>query len=346
VSGRPASTAGRPSPSVRWPSAAAGHNAWVLDADALLALARRPLLIGVGGGGDVAATLALAEPLRRLHGARPTVGGVSWERIAVDRHPGPRRIFEIAGAASQLAPAAVLAGPATRVSAADGGEDMIFAESRAAALGGERTVLVDPTGGPAAVAEGLGAAIDHLDADLLVLVDVGGDAIAHGDEPGLSSPLCDAVLLAAGAALAEQGVNVLGAVFGSGCDGELSLAEVMARLAEIARGGGLAGTRGLTEPSAAELERAVAAIPTEASAIPLRCFRGETGTVAIRGGRRQVELSPLCALTFFFDVGVAVETAARLARAVRRSSGLEAANDVLHELGVRTELDLERATLA
>ena len=318
----------------------------MLDADALLAGARRPLLIGVGGGGDVAAALALAEPLGRLHGARPVTGGVSWERLVVDRHPGPRRVAEIADPVQQIAPAAVLAGPRTRVREPPQGEEVRFAEARAADLAGESTVLVDPSDGPGAVADGLGAAIERLDADLLVLVDVGGDAIAHGDEPGLSSPLCDAILLAAGAELVDRGVSVLGAVFGAGCDGELTLAEVLARVAEIAAAGGTAGARGLTEPAAAMLERAVAHIPTEASALPLRALRGETGRVPIRGGRREVELSPLCALTFFFDVRAALESAACLARAVGRATGLEAANDALGALGVRTELDLEREALS
>jgi hypothetical protein len=87
-------------------------------------------------------------------------------------------------------------------------------------------------------------------------------------------------------------------------------------------------------------------VPTEASAQPLRCFRGETGVTTIRGGRRRVTLSALGALTFFFSVPVALETAARLASAVRGAPSLEAANDALHALGVRTELDLERERLA
>jgi hypothetical protein len=94
------------------------------------------------------------------------------------------------------------------------------------------------------------------------------------------------------------------------------------------------------------LERAVAQVPTEASAQPLRCFRGETGRVTIRGGRRTVTLSPVGALTFFFSVPVALDTAARLARAVRDADSLESANERLHELGVRSELDLERERLA
>jgi hypothetical protein len=325
---------------------AARHNPAVLDADALLAGARRPLVLGVGGGGDVVGALALAEPLRRVHGAHPVVGGVSWERIPIDRHPGPRAVAEIDRAVAELAPNVRLAGPQTGVRTGGGEAPSVrFAEARVAELTGEHTVLVDPAGGAARVADGLGAAIEALDADLLLLVDVGGDALAHGDEPGLASPLCDAVLLAAGAELADRGTAVLGAVLGPGCDGELSLKEVLDRIAELAHAGGVAGARWLTGPAAELLERAVEHVPTEASAQPLRAFRGETGVATIRRGRRAVELSPLGALTVFFDVQVALETAARLARAVREADSLDAANELLHRLGVRTELDYERARL-
>ena len=314
----------------------------MLDSDALLAAARRPLVVGVGGGGDVVGALMVAEPLARLHGARPVVGGTTWERLVVDAHAGPRSLDEIAGIEQRLGPGLVLAGPDTRV--AESG--VAFAEARVAALTGEPTLLVDPTGGPGAVAHGLAAARERLGGDAIVLVDVGGDALAHGDEPGLSSPLCDSVLLAGGAELADRGATVLGAIFGPGCDGELELGEVLARLAEVAAGGGLAGARLLAPATAELLERAVARVPTEASALPLRCLRGETGAATIRGGRRTVTLSPLGALTFFFSVPVALATAARLARAVRGTGSLDAANQALHALGVRTELDLERERLA
>jgi hypothetical protein len=49
------------------------------------------------------------------------------------------------------------------------------------------------------------------------------------------------------------------------------------------------------------------------------------------------------ALTFFYNVGIAYEHVARLARAVAGSSDLEAARDALAALGIRTELDYERS---
>ena len=310
------------------------------DADALLSAARRPLVLGIGGGGDVVGALATAEACR-ARGASPVLGGVSWERRPIDPAPGPRAEAEIEDA-RRLAPGVLAATAATRVR--DSG--VVFAESRMAELLGEETVLVDATLGPAAIADGLAAAAVELEADLIVFLDVGGDALAHGDEPGLASPLCDSIMLAAAARLWKaRTIPVLGAIFGVGCDGELTPGEVLERLAEVAEAGGFAGARGLTPAVAARLEQAVEAVPTEASAQALSCFHGAIGETTIRQGRRTVQLSPVGALTFYFDVSRAIWSAARLAAAVIDAEDLEAANELLRARGIRTELDYERDAL-
>jgi hypothetical protein len=148
-------------------------------------------------------------------------------------------------------------------------------------------------------------------------------------------------MLAAADLVAERGASVLGALFGTGCDGELTPSEVLERLAEVAAAGGLAGAVGLTPEVAGLLEQAVEVVPTEASAQALRAFRGASGEVPIRDGRRTVLLSPLAAVTFFFLVPAAVRSAARLALAVRDAGDLDEANAILRSLGVRTELDWE-----
>jgi hypothetical protein len=314
--------------------------------------ARRPLCLGIGGGGDVVGALATAEHCRIEHGARPVLGGVTWERRPIDPEPGPRRGDEIEGArplasgapgagadTRPLAPAVLAASAHTRVRSSG----VRFAEARMAELLGEDTVLVDVNQGPAAIAAGLGEAAAALGCDLIVFVDVGGDVLAHGDEPGLASPLCDAVMLAAAVRLAGgPGLRVLGAVFGVGCDGELTPDEVLARLGEVEDAGGLLGRLPIDEAAASRLGEAVAAVPTEASALALRAFHGESGPVEIRAGRRRVDLRPLAAGTVFFDPPVAARSAARLAAAVHDAADLDAANAILHRLGVRTELDYER----
>jgi hypothetical protein len=341
--------------------------------------AKRPLCLGIGGGGDVVGALATAEHCRIEYGARPVLGGVTWERRPIDPEPGPRSGAEIEGArpvdpkpgprsgaeiegarpvdagasagreprtAAREPPASAAATPAVLLASAHTrvrSSGVRFAESRMAELLGEETVLVDANHGPAAIAAGLSDAADALGCDLVVFVDVGGDVLAHGDEPGLASPLCDSILLAAAVRMAARpSPKVLAAVFGIGCDGELTPDEVLARIDEVDRGGGLLGRLPISEPVAGRLDEAVAAVPTEASALALRAFRGESGRIEIRDGRRSVDLRPLAAATVFFDPAVAARTAARLAAAVHEAPHLDAANETLHELGVRTELDYER----
>jgi hypothetical protein len=321
----------------------AARRAWLargIDAHALIAAARRPLVLGIGGGGDVVGALATAELCRLRHGARPVLGGVAWERRPIDPEPGPRSEEEIE-AARPLAPAVLAASPATRVR----GSGVLFAESRMAGLLGEETLLVTIGRGPAVVAEGLFAAMRELGCDLAIFIDVGGDVVAHGDEPGLASPLCDAVMLAAAARLQRfGGPPVLAGIFGVGCDGELTPSEVFARLELLRETGGLASPPpARIEPEiAGRLEQAVAAVPTEASAMALRAYHGETGTFTIRSGRRTVQLTRKAPETWFFDPEIAVGGAARLAASVLDAPDLEAANEALHALGLRTELDLER----
>lgn len=294
----------------------------------------------MGGGGDVVGTLALTFLLDEL-GTEWVLGGVAWERSPIDPRPGPRSLDEMRGG-RPCGSAAMLTDGSTTSS--DGVE---FSESRMARHLGEPTLLLDITGGPGSVARGLAEAAAELGCDTIVLLDVGGDVLAHGHEPGLASPLCDAIMLAAGLILARgtEGWNgeVIAAVYGPGCDGELTPAEVLERIGQLADAGALLGAWGLT-PEACELvEAAAESVPTEASVQAVRCARGEHGTVPIRGGRRTVELSPLGALTFFFDPLTAVNSAVPLATAVLPAGSLEQAHEALAAMGVSTELELERA---
>jgi hypothetical protein len=299
-----------------------------------LGSAGRVLAVGIGGGGDVVGALAVAE-LARLLGTPSVVGGLSWERQPIDPGRGPRRVDELDGA-RRIGADTALAGPDTT-----GPGGFRFAESHMARHLGEPVLLLDPGGGPAAIAAALAGAARELRCDVVVLVDVGGDVLAHGDEAGLASPLADAVCLAAMPALVAAGHVALLAVFGAGCDGELTPAEVLERVAEVARAGGHLGTWGPGPDEVARLAAAVAQIPTEASAMALRCARGETGATSIRAGRRTVELTAAGGLVFFFDPLVALRSAARCAALVERAASLSQANDILLARGISTELHYE-----
>jgi hypothetical protein len=286
----------------------------------------------------VVGALAVARLCESL-GTPFTLGGIAWERLPIDPHPGPRPVSQIQDG-RRLGEAAVLAGPRTATP-----EGVVFSEARMAAHLGTETLLVDVTGGTIGAAAGIAAAVAELGCDLLVCVDVGGDVLARGDEPGLASPLCDAVLVAAALRLATR-IRPLLAVIGPGCDGELTANEVLSRVAELARAGAWLGTWGLTPGTAAELEAATTVVPTEASLQVVRCARGEVGTASIRGGRRSAELGPVGALTFVFDPVAAPSEALPLAHAVAEAASIEQGRAALAARGVHTELDYERSRAA
>ena len=280
--------------------------------------------MGIGGGGDVVGALAAAALL-----GDAIVGGITWERRPVDPIPGPRTLDEIERA-ERLNEAVALVDPQTR-----GPGGFSFCETHVARAIGVPTVLVDPSPGPRAVAACLDAACAQLGCGRIVLIDVGGDVLAHGDEPGLASPLADAVMLACARFLRTP---CIGAVFGAGCDGELTPDEVRARLDEV----GTIGEDALTAEQLDRLETVAEQVPTEASAMALRCARGERGKSAIRQGRRTVLLTELGGVVAWFDPLRAIDTAARLAAAVQDAASLAEADAILEARGIRTELAYER----
>lgn len=293
------------------------------------------LVIGVGGGGDVVGALAAARFLQWL-GLSFTLGGLSWERIVYDPLPGPRSLNEVRNV-GVLHPYAWMARGESQTATG-----VPFAESRMAAYLGREVLLIDINGGVEGAVDALEASMEQLRGDLLVGVDVGGDSLAEGGEPGLRSPLADAVMLAAMAEMERRGRRVIWGVFGYGSDGELTTGEIELALSKIAAAGGLLGAWGLTPRIATELENVVQTVPTEASAIPIECFRGAWGERAIRGGRRAVRLTPLTTLIIFMSATKLLDRLSRPARALRHSRSLDDANRALHELGIHTELDFER----
>jgi hypothetical protein len=219
-----------------------------------------------------------------------------------------------------------------------------FAESDVAALYNTETLLVDLSQGVTGVVSGLRAAMQALQADLLVGIDVGSDSLATGHEPGLRSPLADAMMLAAFYQLSGD-FPCLWGVFGYGSDAELTIAEIDHALSVVAQHGGLLGTWGMTPAITAEMRRAITHVRTEASAIAVDCATGATGVKSIRDGTRSVVLSPVCTVTFYLSPRVLYEHVATLARLVVDAPSLAAASTILTSRGVRTEYAFEQEML-
>jgi hypothetical protein len=301
---------------------------------------RRVLVLGIGGGGDVVGSLALAREIEAA-GGEAELGGVAWERFSIDpHHAGPRPLDHLSGIERLGDSDAALCGPDGRTP-----EGARLAEAGVAAHLGRPTALIDVNGGPRRTADAIAAAAGRLDCDLVVLLDVGGDVLADGSEPGLASPLCDSVMLAAARHLPGE-PGVLGCAFGSGCDGELTHAEVLRRVAHLGRAGAWLTTLSPPAHVAEEVVALAGDVPTEASLMAARCALGEIGPAAIRGGRRTVELGPVGALAFIFDPLRAIGGPAPLADLVADAASLEEADEILAATGLVTELEYERRRVA
>lgn len=299
----------------------------------------RALVIGVGGGGDVVGALAAARFLE-FCGLKFHLGGLPWERFVYDPKPGPRSLLEIEQVSRIIHPNAWTVNGHTHTQ-----DGVRFTETEMAALYGWEVVHIDINAGAVGALAGLEAVIADLGIDLIVGIDVGGDSLAYGEEPGLRSPLADAIMLAAFVELEKKGYNTLWGVFGYGSDGELTSEEIEQALAKIAKAGGLLGAWALTSQVVSELEDVIEKVPTEASAIPVRCARGAWGETGIRYDERRVKLTPLTTLTFYLSPTAVFTAVARPAQAVAGTTSLEEANEALHRLSIKSELDLERGRL-
>ena len=297
----------------------------------------RALVVGVGGGADIVGSIATRRFLEFAN-LEVILGGVPWEQPTIDPTPGPRRLEEIENI-RKLHERAWMANSRTRTR-----WGVRFAESRIAEILDEEVVLIDINGGTQGVVSGLKAAVDALKVDLLVGVDVGGDSLASGSEPGLRSPLADAIMLGAFSLMQDEGYSVIWSVFGFGSDGELSPKELEMALAKVALHGGLLGAWGLTPSIVDEMRQITERVPTEASALPVRCALGATGPVKVRDAT--VYQTPITTLTFYLDPQVVRDTVSRLAARVLASTDLNEANIAINEMGIVTELDQERSSAA
>lgn len=291
----------------------------------------RALVIGIGGCGDVVGAIPTAR-LLESHGVEVILGGVAWERIVVDPIPGPRHLSDIRGI-ERLNDGVGLATGETRTE--DGIE---FAETKVARFLDEELLLVDIAGGARGVAAALDDAVDQLDIDLIIGTDSGGDVLAAGHEPGIKSPLTDAVMLAA---LTSAETDACLGVFGYGSDGELTVEEVTAAISRSASRDGLLGAWGLTPKIIDELLEVLDIVTTEASRLPVAVARGKLGSESIRDGKRSVELTPSSTVTFYLDPE-SVGATSELHEHVVDTDGFQEAQRALEQAGYKTELDLER----
>ncbi len=288
------------------------------------------LVIGIGGGGDILGCLPMMFFLERL-GVPVVLGSLTWERIEVSGKPGPRALDEIDGIV-RISETVALAGPQTKTKSG-----VVFQASKLSKILGRGVILVDINKGVKGIIRGLKDLAKRVNIGAIIGIDVGGDVLAEGKEPGLQSPLADSMMLAA---LAQMDVPTIIGVFGVGCDGELTVDEALSRIEEVARMGGYLGAIGMLRDEYVIMKEALTIIETEASRLPVLVFDGNLGLKIIRRGRRYAHVSILSTLVFLLSPNV-LYSISPLAQAVAHTESFMEAVEALHRLGIKTEYDYE-----
>ncbi len=179
----------------------------------------RALIVAVGGGGD-AITATTLQRLLGLHRPAPIMT-YAWDRLMIDPLPGPRSIKDFAGLRTPAADVHQVVSNTTLRAPAGSSLPRIAADTNSTLL------LLDPVEGAVGMARQIQAAAAHLNIDQVIALDVGGDAVTDGHDPGLRSPLADQLALAA-CMRSELPTRLL--IAAPGLDGEIPAATVLDRL--------------------------------------------------------------------------------------------------------------------
>jgi hypothetical protein len=289
----------------------------------------RTILVAAGGGGDAITSAALS---RALHLAEQLViMTYSWDRLMIDPLPGPRSTADFTGL-RHLGPHTAEIVPDTKARPPAGSS-----LPRLATHLPVRLVLLDPSAGAVGMALQLSATAELFAADTLTLVDVGGDVLTDGKDPGLRSPLADQLALAA---CLRTGLPTRLVIAAPSIDGELDQATLRTRL-DAAHAERL---QPLTAVDLAPVQGVFTWHPSEASGLLAAAANGSRGRVEVRDAGDQVVLTDDTPSLHAIDLAEIRNTAP--GAALTDSNSLTEASDIIRRLTGISEIDYETAKAA
>lgn len=282
------------------------------------------LLVAAGGGGDAITASALAGQLQTTRPA--VIMTYSWDRLMIDPRPGPRAAADFTGL-HELAPHVLQVVSSTALT----GPGMSSLPRLAAELPAT-LLLLDPYGGAAGMATQITAAASLFSADTLAIVDVGGDALTDGNDPGLRSPLADQLALAA---CARTGLPTRLVIAAPGIDGEIPTETILTRLRALdAR-----QLPSLTETQASAIRHVFDWHPSEASGLLTAAACGLRGLVEVRDAGDHVSLTETTSALFAATAEAALDITP--ARHLTTSSSLAQAEATIRDATGISEISYE-----
>ncbi|QDY81103.1 DUF1152 domain-containing protein [Streptomyces qinzhouensis] len=281
------------------------------------------MIVAAGGGGDAVAAAMLDTA---LYGTQhpAVVLTYAWDRLLVDPVPGPRTPADFTALGRMAPRVPVITADTEPVPPAGSTLPRLARELP------QTFALTDPQHGVQGITVQLTELVEQLRPESIDLLDVGGDILAHGDEPTLRSPLADALTLAARHRL-NTPVRLL--VAGPGLDGELP-AETLHPLLGPA-------VAAFTPEHTAAVDSVLEWHPSEATAMLAATARGIRGLCEARDAGLPIPLTDESPTVHEVDMDAAF-TRNILAHAITATTTLTAAEALSREICGFSEIDYER----
>lgn len=293
------------------------------------------LIVALGGGGDIIAAYLLGD-LLESRGLRPIFASLAWERFVKDPQPGPRRPTELSSV--ELIGHSLGKSSATCSFPSGARTNQGFLSAN---LGMSENYLLDAWGGMSSITEGL-SILERMFAFTEVWgIDVGGDVLAGCPSPTLSSPLADALMLAA---VACNYPSAFIAVVAPGLDGEMSQMLCDQLIRSHCRSGMIVDwrifDRHAVDRVATLFDRRE--LDSDVTAAVVRSYQGLSGRLLMRRAGVVVNMGLSCLPIAVYRASHVYARVNTLSSQLMRTESLDEASYIATSLGYQSELEHER----
>jgi len=301
--------------------------------------ARKVLVMGNGGGGDVVQAIPIANHLKLLGVEEVIFGGINcaWidEESGAPQEETPSgsdpatfvlgpTIYDL----DLLTPSTRIAPHIVEVTAETRLHGHLTGEATVSGLFGDRAIVIGLGDGVPAAAADLQAFLDREGIGLVISTDVGSDSMFTGEEAcPAHTPLADFMSIGLLTRLRTPSVFSLG---GWGCDGELLHHEIERSVSKAMANGGFLGAHGMTQRDVVDMEAACDRYADPVQVYVARAARGQFGHFRIRTlgpWGQPIHVTTLAATMLFFDPRTLAEHVCTIVPEIAAAESLAAAEE-------------------
>ncbi len=309
--------------------------------------AKKALVLGVGGGGDVILTFPLANYLEQLGVEHIIIGGVAsqWWNPSGGSTKENFILAPLVYDVTKLTDTEYLAPLLVKVSPSSAYEGYKPAEAAVSTVSRWPVVVGGLTAGVVGLRDSLNQFIKSQQIDLFIGADIGAHSFHDGNE--VTPPFTTLISFMTLSAMLQLSCPSIYAFVGYTCDAEMEIEELDNRIGRIMKAGGFLGAYGITPQDIKEYLAACEAFKDPIEPIVAHAAMGDLGwkkiPVMSPWGRRAY-LTPLAAIYLFLDPQTMVSEVSHGVELLKETQSLAEAEVIYQEkLGLIPETKLKRS---